>query len=141
MQSKPKLGFKIKDKEQRDVAIPQELVKVLAAWKHKKPDVRFVLGTENDMPNRSMLRSLKRLARRAGLNCGRCEGCLSEHQECREFTLHSFRRTYATSLAERGVPIRTIMQQLGHSDMATVLKYLGHMETARTKVLLDQQPW
>jgi integrase len=141
VRSKPKLGFKIKDKEQRDVAIPQELVKVLTAWKHKKPDVRFVLGTENDFPNRRMLRSIKRLAKRAGLNCGRCEGCLSKHQECREFTLHAFRRTYATSLAERGVPIRTIMQQLGHSDMTTVLKYLAHMETARTKVLLDKQPW
>jgi integrase len=141
VRSKPTLGFKIKDKEQRDVAIPQELVKVLTEWKLKKPTVRFVIGTENDKPNRRMLRSIKRLAKRAGLNCGRCEGCLSKHQECREFTLHAFRRTYATSLAERGVPIRTIMQQLGHSDMATVLKYLGHMETAKTKVLLDQRPW
>jgi integrase len=141
IRSKPKLGFKIKDKEQRDVAIPQELVKVLTAWKKKKPSVRFVLGTENDTPNCKMLRSLKRLARRAGLNCGRCEGCQSEHQECREFTLHAFRRTYATSLAERGVPIRTIMTQLGHSDLETVLRYLGHMETAKTKVLLDKRPW
>ncbi|HEY1743729.1 MAG TPA: site-specific integrase [Granulicella sp.] len=141
VRSKPKLGFKIKDKEQRDVAIPKALVKVITAWKRRKPDVRFVLGTENDMPNRRMLRSVKRLAKRAGMNCGRCDGCLSKHQECREFTLHAFRRTYATSLAERGVPIRTIMQQLGHSDMATVLKYLGHMETAKTKVLLDQRPW
>jgi hypothetical protein len=33
------------------------------------------------------------------------------------------------------------MQQLGHSDLETVLRHLGHMETAKTKVLLDQRPW
>jgi integrase len=141
VRSKPKLGFKIKDKEQRDVAIPAELVRVLKAWKRKRPDAKFVLGTEGDRPNYKMLRSLKRLARRAGLNCGRCDGCQADHQECREFTLHSFRRSYATELSKRGIPVRTIMQQLGHSDLETVLKYLAGMQVGETKSLLDQQPW
>jgi integrase len=89
VRSKPRLGFKIKDKEQRDVAIPKELVKTLAGWKRKRPNARFVLGLTGDKPHFKMLRSLKTLAREAGLNCGRCDGCQSERQECREFTLHS----------------------------------------------------
>jgi integrase len=102
VKSKLAYGFEIKDKEERDVAMPEALVKVLKAWHKKRPSANWVLGTKRDGPSTHMLRSLKRLARRAGLNCGRCKGCLSKHQECKEFTLHTFRRSYATMLRGRG---------------------------------------
>jgi integrase len=141
VRSKPRYKFKIKDSEERDVAIPAALVTVLEGWKSKRPKSTWVVGTKSDRPNFKLLRSLKRLARRAGLNCGTCEGCRSKHQECRDFTLHSFRRSYATELSRRGVPLRTIMDQLGHSDLATVERYLGALKVQETKTLIDQQPW
>jgi integrase len=141
VRSKPEFGFKIKDKEERDVAMPTSLVKRLKAWRRKRPNFTWVLGTSGDKPQLHMLRSLKRLAYRAGLNCGRCKGCQSEHHECREFTLHSFRRSYATTLDQNGVGTRTIMQQLGHADLATTLKYLAASKVAETKKLVDKISW
>ena len=41
------------------------------------------------------------------------------------FTLHSWRRTWATRLHESGVSARTIQYRLGHSNLKTTLRYLG----------------
>jgi integrase len=141
VRSKPDLGFEIKDKEERDVAMPADLVKRLKAWRRNRPNSTWVLGTAGDKPQLHMLRSLKRLAYRAGLNCGRCKGCQSKHHECREFTLHSFRRSYATTLDQNGVGTRTIMEQLGHADLATTLRYLSSAKVAETKKLVDKIQW
>ncbi len=52
------------------------------------------------------------------------------------FTLHSFRRTYATALHRKGVDVRTLMGLLGHSDLETTLSYLAamHAEESNDKV-------
>ncbi len=41
---------------------------------------------------------------------------------------HSLRRTFATLAHERGVPVNTIREWLGHSNIATTLGYLGRTE-------------
>jgi integrase len=64
-----------------------------------------------------------------------------EREECEQFQLHSFRRYYASELSKRGIPIRTIMAQLGHADLATTMRYLGLMQTTETKALLDAVQW
>jgi site-specific recombinase XerD len=38
--------------------------------------------------------------------------------------LHSFRRTYATTLLRKGVDIRTVQMLLGHSDIESTMRYL-----------------
>jgi integrase len=141
VRSKLDHGFQIKDSEERDVAMPADLAKRLKAWQRKRPNSTWVLGTAGDKPQLHMLRSLKRLAYRAGLNCGRCKGCQSKHHECREFTLHSFRRSYATTLDQNGVGTRTIMEQLGHADLATTLRYLSAAKVTETKKLVDKIAW
>lgn len=140
VRSKPEHGFTVKDKEERAVPLPDELVRVLKKWKKERPNAVWVLGTKGDQPNRKWLRGLKRLAKRAGLNCGQCEGC-RERQECRHWTLHSFRRSYATSLARAGVDVHAIRDLLGHSDLQTTLRYLAGMKTEAKRAAVNSVSW
>jgi integrase len=140
VRSKPEHGFMVKDREERSIPLPDELVKVLRQWKKERPNTVWVLGTAGDQPNRKWLRSLKRLAKRAGLNCGQCEGC-RERGECRHWTLHSFRRSYATSLARAGVDVHAIRDLLGHSDLQTTLRYLASMKTEAKRAAVNSVSW
>lgn len=50
---------------------------------------------------------LKRLAKRVGLSCGKCQGCASDLKQCQQWTLHKLRRTYGTTLLRNGVDLKT----------------------------------
>jgi integrase len=75
------------------------------------------------------LRVLKRLAFRAGLNCGNCfdkKGrCCAKRANCKQFGLHRFRKTFATMHHEAGVSAWTIQRWLRHSSLETTLRYLA----------------
>ena len=97
----------------------------LKKWLKDNPDRRLLFGTESDKPNEHLLRTLKRTAHRAKLNCGRCTGCKkfgrNADSGCELFTLHKFRRSFATGMlkATNG-DLPSVMQRGGWSDMATV---------------------
>ena len=97
---------------------------------------------------------LKKLALRAGLNCGQCirldtlksEPCrkheLCEQRKCKScryhpvctlFSLHKFRRTFASMLMEAQTEVRTIQHLLGHSDISTTLPTLESLILAAPK--------
>jgi integrase len=124
VQGKTHWTFKVKDSEQRDVPIPADVLAELKAWHESHKDTRLMVGTKNDKPNMHFLRSLKRLVNRAGLNCGTCEGCTSEIKECERWTLHKYRRTWATTLLRSGIDPRTVQAWGGWADLETVLRYL-----------------
>ena len=116
----------IKDLEERGVELHPSLIPKLKAWLEANPKKVLLFGTDGDKQDRKMLRALKRDARRAGLNCGHCEGCLSRINDCREFTLHRFRRTYVSRmLVATGGDLSTVMKQSGHSDLKSVMRYLA----------------
>jgi integrase len=123
VRAKDDLGFDIKDKAERTLPIPADLVALLKDCK-KTHKGRLVLGTSNDTPNWKWLPLLKRLARQAGLNCGHCRGCV-ETRECRYWYLHKFRATYTTNLLRAGKDPRTVMKYTGHEDMETIMRYLA----------------
>jgi integrase len=120
--SKPDLGFRVKDKEERDVPVPDDLLQLLKDWKAERQNTRLVIGLAGDKPNTKLLRLLKRLVKKAGLNCGECETC-RERGECEVWFLHKFRATYCTKLLRSGMDVRTVQALLGHSDVATTMKY------------------
>lgn len=133
IQGKPDWGFKIKDSEQRDIPVTPALLARLKAWREEHPQTRLVLGTKNDTPNGKLLRTLKRAVNRLGLNCGTCEGCLKKDKECRQWTLHKLRRTYATALLRgvsgvKGFDLSTVQAFGGWADIATVARYLRPVE-------------
>jgi integrase len=116
----------IKDAEERKIELHPALVLKLRKWLEKNPRKVLLFGTRNDKPDTKMLLALKVTARRANLNCGHCSGCKSKRNECREFTLHCFRRTFTTRMLQAtGGDLRSVMLRTGHEDLATVMRYLA----------------
>jgi integrase len=138
--SKPALGFRIKDKEERSVPIPNDLLKRLKQYKADHPKKHFVLGNGKDKPHTKLLRLLKELVRDAGLNCGRCETCKGR-EECERWFLHKFRATYITTLLRNGMDLRTVMKLSGHSDLASVMRYLRPQDDSHTQSKINSIKW
>jgi integrase len=132
-------GFEIKDRAERTLPIPSDLIAHLKKWKEDHSG-KLVLGTQNETPNWKWLPLLKRLVRQAGLNCGHCRGC-QEHNECKHWYLHKFRATYTTFLLRSGIDPRTVMQYTGHADMATIMRYLSPAELPDTQKKINSIAW
>ena len=99
-----------------------------------------MVGTKKDQPNTKLLRSLKRLTGKAGLACNRCQGCKTRG-ECRQFTLHKFRRTYATTLLRNGVDLRTVQAFMGHADLESTMRYLTPATATATHKRINEIAW
>jgi len=117
--------FSPKDSEERTVPLPNGLADKLAEWRKANPQKRLVFGTRSDKPDNHFLEYLKAIAREAGLNCGVCATC-KEKDECERYFLHKFRATYATRILSHGGQdvLRTLMKLMGHSDLASTMRYL-----------------
>jgi integrase len=141
VRGKPQWGFSVKTWEQRNVPVPSDLLEELKQWQAKRVGQSLILGTRNKKPNTKLLFSLKSLARRAKLNCGRCPSCL-ERGECQEYTLHRFRRTYITKMlrATKG-DLRTVMAFAGHKDIASTMRYLVPESAEETQAIVDTVAW
>jgi integrase len=139
--SKPHWGFAVKDSEERDIPIPQILIEDLKKWRTKHPSSTLVLPTKNAKPNTKLLRQLKRLAKRAGLNCDVCRGCKSTNKECQRWTLHKFRRSFCTGLLRAGVDLETVREYAGHSDLETTMRYLAPATSKETQATVNQIEW
>jgi integrase len=126
---------RIKDAEERVIELHPSLIPRLRSWLQTNPEKQLLFGTANDKPDTKMLKALKVTARRAGLNCGRCKGCASKRNECAEYTLHRFRRTYVTRMlqATQG-DLRSVMERSGHADIASVMRYLAPSASIRAAV-------
>ena len=113
--SKSSDGFQIKDKEERVLPVPKDLLADVQAYIKANPGIRWLTGRDGD-PDGHLLRLAQRIGRRAKL-------------KCRVF-LHKFRATYATTLLRNGVDIKTVQRLMGHSDLSSTLKYLRAIEAA-----------
>jgi integrase len=136
-----RVGQRIKDKTERSVPMPDDLIELLQAWREDNPTTKLVIGTDTDKPNRKLLRMLKRIVNAAKLNCGRCDGCTSKNKECGDWYLHKFRATYTTTLLRNGVDIRTVMEYTGHADMTTVMRYLRPAESHVMQSKISNIKW
>jgi integrase/recombinase XerD len=132
VRAKPKLGFTPKDRDERTVPLPNSLIDRLRQRRRLYPDAMYIFGDgHNRLPY--PLRRLRRIAFKAGLNCGECidpdgRSC-RDHAICYRWTLHKFRRTFATLQHEiGGVSARTLQSLLGHSKLETTLRYLAATE-------------
>jgi integrase len=120
---KAKPGWMPKDCEVRELPLPTFLVDALKSRMLTSTGT-LIFPSARGLRDGHMLRRLKELAARAGL--------------IGDFTLHQFRRTYATLQHRDGTDARTIQHRLGHSDLTTTLRYLegqdSRSERARAQV-------
>jgi len=140
VRANPRFRFKVKDCEQRDVPIPEDLTERLRVYREAHPAARLVTGTKTDKPNTKLLRTLKRLANKAKLACRVCEGCVG-HEECSGWFLHKFRATYITMLLRSGMDLRTVMKFSGHSDLDSVMRYLSPAGDAVVRESVNTIKW
>ena len=141
VQGKEKYGFRVKDSEQREVPIPDDLLAELESWKETRRIKGLVLPTAGGQPNHKLLRSLKRLAKAAKLNCGQCRGCKERNRECQEWTLHKFRRTYCTTMLRSGFDLRTVQAWMGHADIESTMRYLRPAASSEIRTKLKRVKW
>jgi integrase len=134
IEGNPYYGFKVKDSEQRDIPIPTDLVNWLQQYRHARPHDRLVSPTAQGKPSTKFLRTVKRAATRAGLNCNACKGCdlLAKHGSghtneygCHHWFLHKFRATAITMWLRSGLDLRTVMKLSGHANLESVMRYLS----------------
>jgi integrase len=140
VRNKPQYDFKVKDSEQRDIPIPSDVLSALKKRRKTHGECSLILATSGYLPNHKLLRTLKRLAHRAGLNCGKCSGCI-ERNECQEWELHRFRRTYATNLLRNDVDIRTVQALMGHADLDSTLRYLTPAASSEIQDKINSIKW
>jgi integrase len=141
VRGKPKWDFHVKAYEQRDIPILDDLFEELMTWEKEHPQQSLILATRNGNPNGKLLAALKRVARNAELNCGRCDGCKSKSRECGEFELHKFRRTYITTLLRNNVDLRTVQAFAGHKDLASTMRYLTPAAATETRAKINVIKW
>ena len=145
---KEDVHFTPKSHESRPIPLPDSLIALLKNRRRNAPHDRRIFVNEEARPDNHFLRKLKRIAKRAGLNCGQCRTVLTEGRYekkkqievsckdrpvCEHFYLHRFRKTCATRWHEAGIPIRTIQMWLGHQSLETTMIYLGVTDSAKLR--------
>jgi integrase/recombinase XerD len=148
---KEDVGFNPKSNESRTIPIPTSLATLLRE-RHKKPaNPRWIFVNDGGRPDNHFLRKLKRVAMRAGINCGHCKTTITTgrwnkrreevtcktHPVCEHFYLHRLRKTCATRWEQHGVPIRTIQHYLGHKNLETTMIYLGVTDSEKLRGNID----
>jgi integrase/recombinase XerD len=141
--------FEVKDFEERVVPLTDALIEMLCEHRKRHPTARLLFPRADGTPDHHLIRRLKALALKAGLNCGRCvkknkktgelKTC-DQFPVCKEWTLHRFRKTFATMHSEAGVRLETISGWLGHADLETTKAYLevGEASSKKTRQQVNQ---
>ena len=101
------LGFRPKDREEREVPLPDYLVAPLQQRRPVYPNAKLIFPNKHGKPEGHFLRRLQTIVKNAGL-AGKWE-------------LHKFRKTFATMHHEGGISARTLQKWLGHNSLETTL--------------------
>jgi len=140
-----RFDWRVKDNEKRTVGISDRLAERIKARHKRHPGDGLIFPNSCDKPDKHLLRIIKRVALRAGLNCGQCMGTHNRkrvscrtHPVCHKWLVQTFRKTWATFQAEVGAAIPTISRDLGHSSLDTTRMYLASRDrrhaTRRTQI-------
>lgn len=99
-----RFGFRLKDFEERELPLNDDLLVRVAAYKKEFAGSDSLVFPQHGKPDGHMLRTLKRLVRVAGLNCGKCDPCLSKSKNARTgICTNSGRRTAQSSFAREWI--------------------------------------
>jgi len=105
---KPKMGT------EREVTVPKELIERLVALKEQSK-FRLVFPTRSGKPDKKIWDGCQRIARRAGFTEA-------------TFHVHRFRATFASYCLQRGMDLKSVQGQLGHTNIESTSRYLAGLE-------------
>jgi integrase len=138
-EGKSDVAFVPKNHEERQVPLTTELGSLLTEHKKHAISDRWVFTNEDGKPEGHFLRKFKAIAKRAGLNCGRCKVTIrvgrydNRHAVdttcetspvCEVHYLHRLRKTAATNWLRSGFDLMKIKSWLGHKSLEVTQIYL-----------------
>jgi len=139
---KEDVNFVPKNHEERWIPLTTELYDLLKEHRVKSK-TRWIFPNEDGNPEGHFLRKFKAIAKKAGLNCGRCETTIMDgkyHRRkatkvtcatrpvCERHYLHRLRKTCATRWLRSGINLMDIKTWLGHASLAITQLYLADSE-------------
>lgn len=101
-------GSTSKSGQTRHIPINKELLDILVNWKQQTSSIGFVFPSKDGTRLDNVKKSWDGL-----LKLAKIEG----------FRWHDLRHTFASKLVMAGVPLNTVRELLGHSDLAMTLRY------------------
>jgi integrase/recombinase XerD len=118
---KPDRNWTPKAYKEREIPVPARLIESLRKLRDSRnKKCNLVFPTAGCKPKLDFLDGLKKIVKRAGL-----EG---------DWFLHKFRATFACYHLWAGVDIRTVQAWMGHTDLASTMRYLKPNRDAHVKV-------
>ena len=117
-----------KGNKDRGLPLPDQLLDELRAYwrQHRPAEWLFAGPTGRPLTVSTLQRAFQAARRAAGLRDG--------------VTIHTLRHCYATHLLEAGTDLPTLQRLLGHSHLATTLRYL-HLRSDRLPHLRSPLEW
>lgn len=119
----PAHGWTPKMYKERTIPVPKSLMAKLKKMLVDRGKGGLLFPTANGKPKFDFLDMAKAIARRAGIDES-------------EVWLHKFRATFCTRALWAGVDLRTVQSWMGHTDLASTMRYLRPQRDAamRSKV-------
>lgn len=119
--AKPDFGWSPKKYKGREIPLPSRLIAALKIYiKDRESSSLLLFPTSGDRPQDHFLEVCKSIATRAGLDPS-------------IFWLHKFRATFCTWSLQGGVDLATVQSWMGHSDLASTMRYLQPARGAGVK--------
>jgi integrase/recombinase XerD len=129
----PELNWTPNAYKEREIPIPDKLAADLKKFYAKSKGCPLIFPTAGCRPKLDFLDCCKAIAKRAGLNCGHCDGCKGRARWCEHWFLHKFRATFATWSLWAGVDLRTVQMWMGHTDIESTMRYLKPSRSQQTR--------
>jgi integrase len=137
-------GWRPKKNKVRGIPMSTPLFELLTEWRKATKDSTcdLVFPTSGCDVKLDFLDCLKRIAKDAGLFCGKCKGCVEANGKpkaapnCEKWYLHKFRSTFGTRVL-RKTDVRTAMEWMGHTDMESTMRYLRPAEGKDAQSKMD----
>lgn len=103
--------------------VTEKIEKYLKVRKQSNYDNLFVSNCGKPMSTQSIDTTIKKLARKAGIN--------------KSISAHSLRRTVATDMNKQGIPLKNIQATLGHNDIGTTGLYIQDLDDDNEETMMN----
>jgi integrase len=125
--AKPEYGWAPKKYTGREIPLPTRVLEPLREYVAKRKDKSPLLfPTSGGKPHKNrLLKVCKKIAKRAGLDTN-------------DWHLHKFRATFATTCLQNGVDLATVQAWMGHTDLASTMRYLRPARGLKVKQKIDE---